>query len=37
MSNVLIVAEQQNQSLKKSSLHALEAAKQLAARSGGKK
>lgn len=36
MSNVLIVAEHLNQSLKKSSLHALEAAKQLAARSGGK-
>lgn len=36
MSNVLVVAEQQNQSLKKSSLHAMEAAKQLAARTGGK-
>jgi len=36
MSNVLIVAEHSNQSLKKSSLHALEAAKQIAARSGGK-
>ncbi|HLV60416.1 MAG TPA: electron transfer flavoprotein subunit alpha/FixB family protein [Fredinandcohnia sp.] len=36
MSNVLVVAEHLNQSLKKSSLHALEAARQIAARTGGK-
>lgn len=36
MSNVLIVAEQHSGTLKKSSLHALTAARQLAGRSGGK-